>query len=415
LKKAGILRCYSREEFVTMASIFSYGELKGKNLAIITHAGGSAVMLTDALCNAGFNVPCLSNHSASKELAAILNPGASIANPIDMIATGTDKQLGQVIDFCENRFENIDGIVVIYGSVGLFDVTSVYNVLNEKMKTCKKPIFPVLPSVINAKEQMEFFMSHGRTVFTDEVVLGQTLVKVYGESQMQPEHFEAPAMNVEKIRAIIDNAPNGYLSAESAKALLEAAEIPIAGEAVVTSKEEAVKVAEKFGFPVVMKVIGALHKSDVGGVSLNIKDKESVESEFERLMKIEGTTSILIQPMLSGLELFIGAKRENQFGHMVLCGLGGIFIEVLKDVSNGIAPLSKEEAVKMIRRLKTYKMIQGVRGKEGANEDIFADIIVRISNLVKIAPEIFEMDLNPLLGRKDSVTAVDSRIRIERD
>jgi acetate---CoA ligase (ADP-forming) len=163
-----------------------------------------------------------------------------------------------------------------------------------------------------------------------------------------------------------------------------------------------------------MKVVGPVHKSDVGGVVLNVKDVATVGKEFERMIKIKDTTAILIQPMLSGIELFAGAKKEEKFGHMVLCGLGGIFIEVLKDVNAGLAPLTKEEAKKMITSLKSYGIIKGTRGQEGVNEEIFADIVVRLSALVTAAPEIFEMDLNPLLGKKDKVIAVDARIRIEK-
>jgi acetyltransferase len=132
------------------------------------------------------------------------------------------------------------------------------------------------------------------------------------------------------------------------------------------------------------------------------------------MIQIKDTTAILLQPMLSGTELFVGAKEEPKFGHMVLCGLGGIFIEVLKDVNAGIAPLSKSEVLGMIRNLKSYGIIQGTRGQEGVNEDLFADIVVRLSALVKVAPEIVEMDLNPLLGKPDKVVAVDARICLEK-
>ncbi|MFW5886901.1 MAG: acetate--CoA ligase family protein, partial [Bacteroidota bacterium] len=136
--------------------------------------------------------------------------------------------------------------------------------------------------------------------------------------------------------------------------------------------------------------------------------------EFDRMIKIADTTAILLQPMLSGTELFVGAKSEPKFGHMVLCGLGGIFIEVLKDVSAGLAPIAQDEALKMIKSLRSYGIVQGTRGQEGVNEQIFAEIISRVSALVKAAPEIAEMDLNPLLGKSDKVVAVDARIRIEK-
>ena len=197
--------------------------------------------------------------------------------------------------------------------------------------------------------------------------------------------------------------------------LLDAAGVNRAGEAVVDNKKNAIREAERLGLPVVMKVIGPVHKSDVGGVALDVNDPESVGKEFERMMQIKDTTGILIQPMLKGTEIFIGAKKEGNFGHMVLCGLGGIFIEVLKDVNSAIAPVEKEEAQSMIQNLKSYGIIQGTRGQEGVNEDQFAEAIMRVSALVDAAPEIAEMDLNPLLGNAREVVAVDARIRIEKE
>ena len=133
------------------------------------------------------------------------------------------------------------------------------------------------------------------------------------------------------------------------------------------------------------------------------------------MIKIPETTAIMIQPMLSGTELFVGAKFDPKFGHMILCGLGGIFIEVLKDVSAGLCPVGREEALQMIRNLRSYKIIQGVRGQRGVNEDKFADIILSLSALLNAAPEIMELDFNPLLGNADSVTVVDARIRLKKD
>jgi len=147
---------------------------------------------------------------------------------------------------------------------------------------------------------------------------------------------------------------------------------------------------------------------------LFLKDAKTVKKEFNRMMKIPDTTAVLIQPMLSGTELFVGAKYEDKFGHMILCGLGGIFIEVLKDISYGLAPISYSEAQKMIKSLNSYPIIQGIRGKAGINEDRFADVIWRLSALLQAAPEIKELDLNPLLGTEDKVIAVDARIRIEK-
>ncbi len=163
-----------------------------------------------------------------------------------------------------------------------------------------------------------------------------------------------------------------------------------------------------------MKVVGPVHKSDVGGVVLNVNSDEKLLSEFERMMNIPETTAILLQTMASGMELFVGAKREDTFGHMVLCGMGGIFIEVLKDVKAGLSPLKQSETLEMIRSLKSYKLIQGTRGQQGIDEELFAEIITRVSALMEAAPEIFEMDLNPLLGIGKQIIAVDARCNVAR-
>lgn len=412
-RKAGIVRCNGREELATVAAVFLHPELQGKRVAVITHAGGPAVMLTDALSNNKLEVPSITGPKA-QELLSKLFAGSSVANPIDFLATGTAEQLGHIIDACENDFDNIDAMAVIFGSPGLFPVYDVYDLLDKKMAECKKPIYPILPSIINVKDEIAHFLAKGRVNFPDEVAFGNALAKVYHTPKPVTENIALPKVDEKAIRNIIDNAPNGYLTPEAVQQLLDAAGITRAGEAVVTTREDAVKAAKQLGFPVVMKVVGPVHKSDVGGVVLNVKDEETVAREFDRMIQIKDTTAILLQPMLSGVELFVGAKREDKFGHMVLCGLGGIFIEVLKDVNAGLAPLSKEESLDMIHRLKGYKILQGVRGQEPVNEEHFAEMVTRVSALVKVAPEIFEMDLNPLLGRKERVVAVDARIRIEK-
>ena len=412
-KKAGIVRCYGREDLIAVGSVFMHPELKGKNLAIITHAGGPAVMLTDALEKGGLNIPQIEGPKAD-ELLEKLYPGSSVANPIDFLATGTAEQLGVIIEYVDNAFDEIDGMVVIFGTPGLVEIFDVYKVLDEKMKSASKPIYPVLPSITTADKEVEEFLSKERINFTDEVVLGNALSRVFHRTAPAPEKAELPEMDRDKIRKVVNEAENGYLPQENIHQLLDAAGISRANEKVFARKEEALTFAEEIGFPVVLKVMGPVHKSDVGGVVLNVQDKETVAKEFDRLMQIEDTYAVLVGPMLSGTEIFIGAKLEEKFGHLVFCGLGGIFIEVLKDVNQGLAPLTKEEAMQMIRNLKGYGIIKGVRGQQGVNEEIFADYVSRISGLVDIAPGIFEMDLNPLLGGPDRITAVDARIRIEK-
>ena len=493
--KAGIVRCYNRQELTTVCGVFMHPEIKGNRCAVITHAGGPAVMLTDVLSNGGMEVPPLKDHPASPALLSKLFAGSSVGNPIDFLATGTAEQLGYIIDTVENEYDEIDFSVVIFGSPGLFSNKEVYDLLDEKMKTCKKPIFPVLPSIINVKQEIEDFIAKGRINFPEECVLGNAICKVYntpkprtGNIEMLPidkimvtstdepdkakvaEVAESirelgmltpitvspmdggyrvvrgvkrvraaalvgmkeiaayvqegavttdmPDIDVARIRKTIDRCESGYLEIADYNELLDAAGISRKKSVEVDKKEDALAFAQEVNCgkdtPLVMKVVGPLHKSDVGGVTLNVKDLDTVSKEFDRLMAIKDTYAVEMYPMLDGTDVYIGAIRDDKFGHQIFFGLGGIFIEVLKDVQSALAPITAEEAKQMLTKLRGYKILQGVRGQEPVNIDLYADQVARVSALVQAAPEIVEMDLNPLLGNPRYVTAVDARIRIQK-
>ena len=417
-RKAGIVRCHNRQELTTVCAIFMHPEVKGKNMAVITHAGGPAVMLTDVLSDNGMDVPHIEGPKAD-ELLSKLFGGSSVGNPIDFLATGTAEQLGYIIDACENDFDNIDCMCVIFGSPGLFANWEVYEVLDQKMKTCKKPIFPILPSIINVKDEIaDFITNKHRINFPEECVFGQALCKVYNTPKPQPEVVEQPEIDVARIRRTIDRCQDGYMEIADYNELLDAAGISRKKSVEVSKKEDALAFAQEVGcsrdVPLVMKVVGPLHKSDVGGVTLNVKDLDTVSKEFDRLMAIQDTYAVEMYPMLDGTDVYIGAIRDDKFGHQVFFGLGGIFIEVLKDVQSALAPITAAEAKEMLTKLRGYKILQGVRGQEPVNIDLYADQIARVSALVQAAPEIAEMDLNPLLGNPRYVTAVDARIRLQK-
>ncbi|WP_346858422.1 acetate--CoA ligase family protein [uncultured Draconibacterium sp.] len=412
-RKAGIVRCYGREELTTVASVFMCKELEGDKLAIITHAGGPGVMLTDALESGGLKIPEIEDVPAKSALLEKLFPGSSVENPIDFLATGTAEQLGHIIDACENDFD-VDGMAVIFGSPGLFPIGDVYDLLSEKMKVCKKPIYPILPSIINVKEDVAHFLARGNVNFPDEVLLGRALTKVMNTAKPSANNVFTDGIKTDEIRKIIDTTENGYQPPEIIHKLFAVAGIPMVKELVATSESEAVLAALSIGFPVVMKVVGPVHKTEVGGVVLNVRNVNEVRKEFHHLFQIEGTEGVLIAQMASGTELFLGASYEPDFGHVVLCGMGGIYVEVLKDVSSGLAPLSHAEAHSMIEGLKSYRILQGFRKQKGVNIEKFADILVRLSTLLRFATEIKELDINPLLGNENEILAVDARIRIEK-
>ena len=412
-RKAGIVRCFSREELTTVGCIFTLPRFTGKNFAIVTHAGGPGVMLTDALSKGGMQVPPLTG-PAAEELKSKLLPGSSVANPIDILATGNAEHLGIAIDACE-QMDDIDAIMVIFGTPGLVKIFEVYDVLHKKIQECRKPIFPILPSVSTAGPEVQEFLKRGHVNFSDEVTLATALTQIMKTPEPARFEVELYGTDIPRLHNLISNIKeSGYVSPDLVREILSCAGIPLAPELVSTSIDELSDFAEKVGYPVVAKVVGPVHKSDVGGVALNIRSREVLQAEFDRMMQIPGATAVMVQKMIKGTELFVGAKYEERFGHVVLCGLGGIFVEVLRDVSSGLAPLSYEEAYSMIHSLRAYKILKGTRGQQGINERRYAEIIVRLSTLLRFATEIKEIDINPLLADADDVTAVDARILVEK-
>jgi len=282
------------------------------------------------------------------------------------------------------------------------------------MQRCSKPIYPILPSIINVREEVSQFLSLGNVNFPDEVLLGRALTKIMNTGKPSDHSIFLEGIDIPEIRRIVDQTQPGYQPPAVIHRLFKAAGIPMVKEMVVNSPEEALSATLEIGFPLVMKVVGPVHKTDVGGVVLNVRNEESVVKEFGHLMQIEGATAVLMAQMAFGTELFIGAKYEPPFGHVILCGLGGIYVEVMKDFTSGLAPLTLDEAWSMVRNLKSYNILKGYRGKSGVDIRKFVRIIVALSSLLRFATEIKELDINPLLGNTSSILAVDARIRIEK-
>lgn len=410
-EKAGIIRCHGRAELIHVAGLLTYPELVGKNIAIITHAGGPAVMLTDVLSKNQLEIPPIKSPKVT-ELKKLLYPGSSVANPIDFLATGNAEQLENIIDYCDKYFDEIDAMAVIFGSPGLFRVDEVYEVLHQKINTAKKPIYPILPSVVNVKEEIQDFIAKGHFAFFDEVMFGKALAKVY-----QQKNYDIPKPKIDqKLRKKLQNVitgAQGYLSPEKIQELFALMHIPFVKEWVVADNKQIDAHAYSFTYPLVMKVVGPVHKTDVGGVILNVQDEVALRKHFKNLMQIPDAQAVLIQPMQSGLELFIGVNREADFGHLVVFGMGGTQVEIIKDLKVGLAPLSAFEVAGKLKDLKSYKLLKGYRGKVGIDISKFEQLIQKVSDLVNHLPEIAELDINPLMANENSITAVDARIRIE--
>jgi acetate---CoA ligase (ADP-forming) len=314
-KKAGIISCYSRMELVTVASVLMYPKPKGKRVAIITHAGGPAVMLTDVLSANGIIIPEIKGDKAD-QLLKNLYPGSSVSNPIDFLATGTAEQLSMIIEACENDFD-VDSMVVIFGSPGLSSVYDVYDKLWEKMISCRKPVFPVLPSTVNVKEEIQYFQTKGGITFPDEVVFGSALAKIMNTRDSFDES-ELPPVDTKLIRSVINNCKEGYLTPDEVQKLLDAAGINRAKEAIAYNLNDAKKMAKEIGYPLVMKVVGPVHKSDVGGVVLDVTDEETLLLEFNRMIKIKETTSICFSRCYREINSLL-VQKERMSSVILLC------------------------------------------------------------------------------------------------
>ncbi len=411
-KKAGIIQCYSREEMLYVAGVLFYGLPNGKNVAIITHAGGAGVMCADALEKGKMAVPEIAGEKAD-ELLSQLFSGSSVSNPIDFLATGTAEQLGLIIDYCNAEFEEIDEMIVIFGSPGLFDVKPVYDLLAEKINTSKKPIYPVLPSPINTEKAMKEFIENGKIFFPDESILAQAISKVNFKTPLFTLNKENNYNSNDTLNNIIENDKNRYLTPVEVSSFLDDAGIKRIPEYYAKNKTQLKKILCDINFPIVMKVVGPIHKTDVGGVVLSINSVEDALNEFNKLMQINDTLSVIVQPMISGIELFIGATRENDLGHVIMAGMGGIYLETLKDINTALSPISTDEAKYMIKSLKGFNILKGARGKKGVDINDFAIIITKLDRLLRVYYQISEIDINPLIASKNEIYAVDCRIKID--
>ncbi len=409
--KAGILRAYGRNEMIQLAAVLQYQLPLSNSMAIVTHAGGPGVMLTDVLEKNNISVPEIKGKKAEK-LKEKLFPGSSVANPIDFLATGTAEHLDEILNAVENDFDEIDAAAVIFGSPGLFQVYEVYDVLMQHIQNGRKPIYPILPSVVNVADEIAYFHRKGFAGFPDEVLFGEAFSKAYHHQKKLRERDFAIRIDRQNAKSNKRLLKKGYLPPQASYQLLKSFNFPVVEEAVFTELEKALKFA-KDKYPVVLKVTGILHKSDVNGVRLNIENESGFKQHFLELNQISESKGVLVQAQKQGMDLFVGVKKEKDFGHLILFGMGGIYIEVLKDFQSILAPANQTEIRQKLEQLKMYPLLKGVRGQKGIDIAAFIDLIQKVSDLVMAYPEITEMDLNPVLATGKELIVVDNRIKIQ--
>ncbi len=425
-EKTGILSFTDEGEMARAAMAFATQPIpNGNRVGIITNTGGPAVIATDVLVSCGLDVPRISENSIER-LKGTQLPEAALENPIDVVATAGGPQFRGALDVLMDE-ESVDSIFINFVTAPFTDTQEVARQIVEVSRLARKPIVCNFMTDLS-QERFQItrdILKQGGVPFyanpSDAAKALGALTK-YGRIR-QREIGRAETFTVDAARAkrIIDQAKaagRNVLSATDVYTVFEAYGIPVAPWRVVDNTDEAVAAAEAIGFPVVVKVDCEEidHKSDMGGVAINLKDsaavRATVEDMLNRLGKF-GRLRFFVQKFLpGGRELIIGATAERELGHLVMFGLGGIYVEVLKDVAFKIAPVTRVEAGEMLSSIKTAALLDGVRGEKGIDKEGIANLIQRVSQLLTDLPLIQEMDMNPIMAFENGVYAVDGRIRI---
>ncbi len=417
--QCGAIDVDSVEELFDYSIILSkFRGIRG-GLAIITNSGGPGVMAADASETYGIELAGLSGETIEK-LKEVLPPESSMYNPIDILGDATS-----------DRFERTLRIVEKDGSVGIIlaILTPTAQIDFEKAAhaviTSSKPVVCCFMGGKSIEGASKTLISHGVPNFFDPVraVRAIAVARKY-EEIVEKEEEGVPEIEVDRAKAenIIKKA--GQVIGVEGIEVLEAYGIRVAPYGIARTAEEAEEIADSIGYPVVMKVVSPdiLHKSDVGGVKLNVT-KENVKKAFYEVLKnaesymrdakIEG---VVVQKMIEGgREVIIGMKRDPQFGPLIMFGLGGVYVEVFRDVTFRVAPLTKRDAYEMIKGVKAYRILRGIRGEKPVDIDSIADALLKISKLSIDFPQILEMDINPLKVFESGCVAVDFRMIVGGD
>lgn len=429
-KKAGIIEAFNFFEIYDYSKGLAMQPFaKGNKLLIVTCAGGIGVVMADLAPGEGIELPQFPEDLRNR-LKKRLPAYYSINNPLDLTGSTTDKEYEMVLEECLVNDPFFDAVVVVAHLAVPGLTKGVFDIIAEKAKKSGKPVVVCSTAgeeTIAVKREVE---EKGIPVyFTPErsIRVISALMKrgrsVNSLNANKASSYVIKNEFIEKAKAVIDDAvPNRDrpLLEDEAKALLKTMGITVPEHFVAQDKEDAVHAANTIGWPIAMKIVSPdiLHKSDVGGVKLNIKNKDELYIAFDAMMddiakKANGAMikGVLIEAMVKkGTEIIIGGIRDAQFGPAVMFGLGGIFVELLKDVSFGIAPINMDEAMEMIKQIKGYPLLTGFRGSLPVDIDAIAKTLITISGLLNGVNDISEIDLNPVIVYPQGLVVVDSKV-----
>ena len=433
-KRAGIVRVNTIQELFDCAELMAKQPVpRGSGLAIMTNGGGPGVMATDALSSYGLEPVSLTQETL-KRFDEFLPPFWSRANPIDILGDATPERWKRAIEVCLSSRE-VKALVVIFAPQALSDANAVAHAMIEALRIkSSPPVFAVWMGGENAERGLHILNQAGIPTYETPERAISAFMYMYSYARNLEMSREIPPklprsldFDQSSAKSIIENVltrADTLLTEPEAKALLKAYGIPVNPTEVATSPEEAVGVAREAGYPVVMKIHSRdiTHKTEAGGVQLNLRGGEDVALAFEKTVEnakaydpdahILGVT---IQPMLERIdyELIVGTKKDADFGPVVLFGMGGIMTEILKDRAIALPPLNRLLARRLMEGTRVYRILQGYRNRPAANLEFIEEILIRLAQLVTDFPEIEELDINPMVLMGDRALAVDARVIVK--
>lgn len=428
LHQCGVLRVDSMKDLFALAAAVQAGRFpKGNRVGIVTNAGGPAILATDACEGRGLELPDLAPATRERLLKHV-PPEASVANPVDLIASADaerfDRALGALL--ADRR---VDMVIAIFVSPVMIDAEAVARVFVKHAKRSRKPLVSCMLGKSQGARAVEVLREGGvpNYRFPEEAV--HALAGLWRLQQLQARpSAPLPRFRVAKAkaRAAVEQAlaaGRETLKGVELETLMKSYGIPVVPSRIVTSREEALKVAPKLGWPLVAKVVArdVVHKSDRGGVILDLRDEEQLLAAYDELEKRflgdHPEMHVLLQAMRGdGVELFFGAATDPQFGRMLAFGLGGIHVEIFKDVVFRLHPLRRNHAEEMVDGIRARALLEGARGKPPVDREELIDVLLRLSRMLADLPEIAELDLNPFLAgwRGKGSCVLDMRVRLQR-
>jgi len=436
-QQTGVIRAETLDEMFDLAAALSMQPLPaGRRVAILSNAGGLGILCADRCEAAGLLVQEF-GETMKKRLTKFLSAMASVANPVDMIASASADDFREAIEVLLNA-EEVDALIVLTIHVGLADIAAISQAIGAGVAAARLQEGvgkPVLTCIMDGGRTANAIAANNERLpnysFPENAARAMGKLAFYAEWRNQPEGVVPDFADIQPqiARAICQHSlqtqGGGWLSAEETRKVLSALALPLPRGGVCRTGDEAAQLARQVGFPVALKLASRqiIHKTEVGGVRLNLPDETAVQQAFAAIYdqlaktnRLDAFDGVLVQPMISGgAELMVGVAQDPSFGPLIGFGLGGIHVEILKDVCFRIMPITDRDAREMVRGIRGYRLLEGYRGHAPADVTAIEDLLLRVARLVEEVPEISELDLNPVmaLAPGQGCLIVDARIRLE--